>query len=403
MNSRKYWAITAALGCMTLLLAAMLVFIAVVLVPTQIGMAAHGILSGQPLASPTPVASNDASLPTPSAAVPAGQQGSLVTLYKQLSPGIVNIDVSMGQGALAGQGEGSGFIYDDQGHIITNNHVVDQANHVTVVFYNGIEADATIVGTDPYSDLAVLKVDKLPAGTHPLTLGNSDQVAVGESVIAIGNPFGLGSSMTAGIVSAVGRTIESGATPFSIPQAIQTDAAINPGNSGGPLLNLQGQVVGVNAQIATNGSQASAGVGFAIPVNIVRQVVPVLLQKGSYQWPWLGVSGGSVDLAVMKANNLPNQRGAYIDEVTRGGPAAKAGLQGSTGSQIVDGVQVPTGGDVIVAIDGKPVDNFDTLLVQIASHKPGDQVKLTVLHDGTSRQITVTLEGRPSQDQMVSS
>jgi S1-C subfamily serine protease len=239
-------------------------------------------------------------------------------------------------------------------------------------------------------------VDELPEGVHPLIVGDSDQVEVGEYVIAIGNPFGLGSSMTIGIVSAVGRTIPTGVTPFAIPQAIQTDAAINPGNSGGPLLNLKGEVIGVNAQIATGGTQANAGVGFAIPSNIVRRVAPVLIESGSYQWPWLGVEGTSVNLVIMRANNLGTQEGAYIDGVVPDGPAAEAGLQGSSGTKQEDGFDVPVGGDVVIEADGKPVADFSDLLVDIAFKNPGDVIELTILRDGQRQRVTVELAARPS-------
>ncbi|MDI7274967.1 MAG: trypsin-like peptidase domain-containing protein [Anaerolineae bacterium] len=392
VSNRKFWAVTGSLGCVTLWLLIAVVVIPLVVVPLQIRSALTAASAGQGtlLSSPEPAA-----LPTQQAAV--GQGDALVALYRQASPGIVNIKVWLRRGSLTGQGAGSGFVFDNKGHIVTNNHVVTGARQVTVVFHNGLEAEATVVGLDPHSDLAVLKVDNLPEGVHPLSLGDSDRVVVGETVIAIGNPFGVGSSMTSGIVSGVGRTIESGATPFSIPHAIQTDAAINPGNSGGPLLNLKGEVIGVNAQIATGGVQANAGVGFAIPANIVAQVVPVLIEKGSYEWPWLGVTGTSVNLAIMKANGLAEQRGAYVDVVVRGGPAAAAGLRGSSGTDRVDGVEVPVGGDVIVAIDGEPVADFDSLLVEISSRRPGDRVRLTVLRGNARQEFTVTLAARPDR------
>jgi S1-C subfamily serine protease len=295
-----------------------------------------------------------------------------------------------------GQGAGSGFIFDNDGHIVTNNHVVANADRVTVVFYNGIEVEAEIIGTDDDSDLAVLQVDELATGAHPLPLGDSDAIEVGEPVVAIGNPFQLGGSMTAGIVSAIGRTIPSLVERFRIPQAIQTDAAINPGNSGGPLLNLKGEVIGVNAQIAQTGVRANAGVGFAIPSNIVRRVVPELIEKGSYEWPWLGVEGGSVNLVIMKANNLETQQGAYISRVVEDSPAARAGLQGASYRTQIDGLPVPVGGDVIIEADGKAIADFSDLLVQVAFKKPGDKMKLTILRDGQRRQLTVTLAPRPA-------
>jgi 2-alkenal reductase len=323
---------------------------------------------------------------------------SLTELYNQLNPGVVNIQVFINQG-FGGQGAGSGFILDETGHIVTNNHVVADADAVTVVFFNGLEAEAEIVGLDDDSDLAVLKVDQLVEGTFPLALGDSDQVAAGEWVIAIGNPFSLGGSITLGIISAIGRSIPSGVTPFAIPQAIQTDAAINPGNSGGPLLNLNGEVIGVNAQILTSGTTlANSGVGFAVPVNVVRRVVPVLIEQGHYEWPWLGVNQpASVNLLLVEANDLPTQQGIYIHEVVPGGPADQAGLEGSTGSTTINGLLIPTGGDVILQVDGEPLTGLDDLLAAIAFSNPGDEMTLTVLRDGDQQQLTATLEARPQQ------
>jgi 2-alkenal reductase len=294
-----------------------------------------------------------------------------------------------------GQGAGSGFILDDSGRIVTNNHVVAGADRVTVIFFNGIEAEAEILGTDDDSDLAVIEVDELPDGTYPLALADSDQAKVGQWVVAIGNPFGLSGSMTLGIVSAVGRTIPSGATTYSIPEAIQTDAAINPGNSGGPLLNLQGEVLGVNAQIRTNGERANAGVGFAIPSNTVQLVAPVLVRRQPYQWPWVGVQGANVTLLIMEANDLETQQGAYIDRVIANSPAAEGGLRGTSDTRSIDSVPIPVGGDVVVAVDGQPVVDFADLLVRVAFRSPGDTLELTVLRDGQSRQVSVTLAPRP--------
>lgn len=322
-------------------------------------------------------------------------RGLFVTLYEEQNPGVVNIQVFTTQGISQGGGAGSGFIIDESGHIVTNNHVVQGAEEVTVIFFDGFEAPADVIGTDDDSDLAVVRVSELPDNAHPLELGDSDQVRVGEWVFAIGNPFGLGSSMSVGIVSALGRTIGSGVTPYAIPQAIQTDAAINPGNSGGPLIDANGRVIGVNAQIATSGTVANAGVGFAIPSNIVRQVVPVLIETGSYSWPRLGVSGVAVNLLLQQANDLPTQDGAYIDEVTNGGPADDAGLRGSTGTVQVGNLSVPVGGDVVIQANGEPINTFDDLLITITEHSPGDVITLTVLRNGEQIQFEVELEARP--------
>jgi len=329
---------------------------------------------------------------------PSIDQGLLADLYRQLNPGVVSIQVMRGTGGSVGGGAGSGFILDGSGRIVTNNHVVAGAQRVTVIFFNGIEVEAEILGTDDDSDLAVIQVDGLPEGTHALPLGDSDASKVGDWVVAIGNPFGLSGSMTLGIVSAVGRTIPSGATTFSIPEAIQTDAAINPGNSGGPLLNLEGEVIGVNAQIASGGGRANAGVGFAIPSKIVRLVAPILIRRQPYQWPWVGVTGGDVGLLLKEANDLDTQRGAYIDKVVADSPAAQAGLQGTSDTKSVDGIPMLVGGDVVVEVDGRPVMDFADLLVQVAFRQPGDTLELTILRDGQRRQVTVTLASRPESD-----
>ena len=325
-----------------------------------------------------------------------GVQQSLAALYDELNPGVVNIRVYVAQGGMTGQGAGSGFVIDDEGHIVTNNHVVEQANVVTVIFFNGFEARAEVVGTDVDSDLAVVQVEDVPEGVRPLRLAASAGVVPGDQVIAIGNPFSLGSSMSLGIVSAVGRTIPTQETPFSIPQAVQTDAAINPGNSGGPLLNLDGQVVGVNAQIASS-SGTNSGVGFAIPSDVVRRVVPRLIEEGSYSWPWLGVQGGQVSLLLQEANDLDTQEGAYIAVVVENGPAEEAGLQGATAEETILGQNIPVGGDVVVEADGEPIQDFADLLTYIAFKQPGDRVTLTILRDGSRQDVTVELATRPKQ------
>lgn len=322
--------------------------------------------------------------------------------YAALHPGVVSILVLVNSAQTGQQGAaaGSGFILDSQGHIVTNNHVVANATFVMVAFADGTQEQAKVLGTDINSDLAVLQVNQLPQGMHALPLGNSDNVQVGDWVIAIGNPFGLGGSMTLGIVSALGRSIPSGITPFSIPGAIQTDAAINPGNSGGPLIGLNGQVIGVNAQIQTTSqSGGNTGVGFAIPANVVRHVVPSLIANGAFQWPWLGIAGGNVGLLIQQGNKLPSEQGAYISQVVAGSPAQKAGLQGSSGQTTVDNIPVETGGDVVVQVDNQAVNSFDEMLSIIAFKAPGDKVTLTVLRNGQRQQIPVTLAARPANTQ----
>jgi S1-C subfamily serine protease len=323
--------------------------------------------------------------------------GVLTSLYNEVNPGVVSIAVNIERGGRTGQSAGSGFLIDEQGHIVTNNHVIAGARSVIVTLFDGSQVGAEIVGADPDSDLAVIIVDQVPDNVRPLPLGDSDSVMVGEWVVAIGNPFMQHNSMTVGIVSAVGRTIPAEVTPFSIPQVIQTDAAINPGNSGGPLLNLRGEVIGVNESIATAGGiRANAGVGFAVPVNIVRRVVPVLIEQGEFTWPWLGVEGTTAGMLISQANNLDVQHGAYIDNVVNGGPADEAGLRGTTGTTQIDQLAVPVGGDVVVEADGQQINNFDDLLNVIAFHNPGDQLSLTIIREGERREVTVTLAPRPS-------
>jgi S1-C subfamily serine protease len=312
----------------------------------------------------------------------------LVELHNQLIPGVVNIAVAVERAGQMGTGAGSGFIIDEQGHIITNNHVIEGATTVIVEYYNGFQSEARVIGADEYSDLAVLQVDELAEGSHPLPLGDSDGARPGQWVLAFGNPFGNTNSMTLGIISAIGRSIPSGLqsgglSRYLLPEAIQTDAAINPGNSGGPLINLSGEVIGVNAQIATGGVAANSGVGFAIPSNVVRQVVPVLMSEGAYSWPHLGVEGGDVNLLVQRELGLEEQGGAYIAGVTPGGPADDAGIEP---------------GDVIIEADGEPVENFDELLARVAFSSPGTTIHLTILRNGEARQVDAVLEPRPLGD-----
>ena len=328
---------------------------------------------------------------------PTDQEEALVALYKQVNPAVVNITVySNSGGLLLAEGQGSGFVYDDQGNIVTNAHVIHGAEQVEVTFPDSTTRIATLVGEDLNSDLAVVKIEGLPAEVHPLTLGDMNSLEVGQTVVAIGNPFGLEGTLTRGVISALGRSIPA-LTPFSIPQSIQTDAAINPGNSGGPLLNLAGEVIGVNAQIETGGTgRSNLGVGFAIPVSILHLVVPDLIQNGEHPWAWLGVRGGNLNPILVQAMDLPVDKGAYLSEVISGGPSAQAGLQGSTETVTLDGRQVDIGGDIITAVDGRPVNSFDDLLIYIALETgPGKEVTLTIWREGASQEVRVRLEKRP--------
>jgi len=322
---------------------------------------------------------------------------SLVGLYERVNPSVVNITVYTSQnGQVAPLGQGSGFVYDNAGHIITNAHVAQDANQIDVAFSDGSISAATVVGLDLNSDLAVLTVEKLPEGVGPLPLGDMSELAVGQSVVAVGNPFGLDGTLTRGIISALGRNIPA-LNQFLIPQSIQTDAAINPGNSGGPLLNMKGEVIGVNAQIETGGiSNSNSGVGFAIPVNIIQRVVPDLVEKGKTEWSWMGVVGGDLTPTLVSAMSLPVERGAYISQIAPGGPSESIGLKGSSGEESVDGRAVEVGGDVIIAVNDQKVASFDDLLVYIALNtRPGDKVTLTIVRDGQTKEVGLTLAGRP--------
>jgi len=321
----------------------------------------------------------------------------LVDLYARANASVVNITVYASSGSqVLALGQGSGFVYDNQGNIVTNAHVVHGSSEIEVTFSDGLVRRADLVGEDLNADLAVIRVE-LPEGVGPLPLGDMSTLAVGQTVVAIGNPFGLQGTLTRGIISALGRTIPA-LTIFSIPQSIQTDAAINPGNSGGPLLNLEGEVIGVNAQIETDGqSNSNLGVGFAIPVSILQRVVPGLIENGEYNWSYLGVSGNDVTPVLVEAMNLSVERGAYILMVTDDGPAIQAGLRGSNDTVSIDGRSVDIGGDVITAINGSPVFSFDDLLIYLSLEtSPGQTVTLSVIRDGQPRDIQVTLQARPN-------
>ncbi|OGN92318.1 MAG: hypothetical protein A2Y88_07440 [Chloroflexi bacterium RBG_13_48_10] len=361
---------------------------------------ACGISVPQAISSqPTPVVEVVEANPTTSSSeitVVTNEDQVLVDMYSRLNSSVVNITVYLDQsGTLLPYAQGSGFVYDDQGHIITNAHVVHGIDAVQVTFSDGLIRDATIVAEDLFSDLAVIKVE-VPSGITPIPVGNMDELAVGQTVVAVGNPFGFEGTLTTGIISALGRSIPS-QTRYSIPQAIQTDAAINPGNSGGPLLNLKGEVVGVVDQIETTGtSGGNLGVGFAIPVSILRRVVPALIDTGHYDWPWLGLSGNTVYPGLVKAMNLPVEQGAYVGTLTEGGPAQEAGLQGATDTVTQDGLTVEVGGDVITAIDGQPVKTFDDVLVYLSlKTSPGQEVTLTILRAGKYQDVKLQLGTRP--------
>ena len=322
-------------------------------------------------------------------------ESDLVTLYERINPSVVHIFVYDEAGNQLGTG--TGFVYDDQGHIITNNHVVSSAARLEVAFPGGERRTAETIGTDIDSDLGVIRVAEPPAGVLPIPLGDSDSVRVGQFVVAIGNPFGEAGSLSLGIVSGLGRTLTSdriaqGGGRYSLPQVIQTDAAINPGNSGGPLLNLAGEVVGVNSAISTS-TGTNSGVGFSIPVNAVRRVVPALVATGEYHYTYMGVSMSELDLTTQEALGLPQVAGAYMTEVTPGAPAATAGLRGSGISNL--GELLP-GGDLIIAADGRPINNPDDLIsFLVFQTEVGQTISLTIIRDGQQIDVPLTLGQRP--------
>jgi 2-alkenal reductase len=338
--------------------------------------------------------------------------GDLTSLYGNISPGVVTIwayaDVGSPHDESIPTGQGSGFVIDKEGHIVTNQHVIENAVDIEVDFPSGIKAWANLLGTDPDSDLAVLQVDVPNDFLVPLPLGDSDLVSVGQFVVAIGNPFGLSGTMTVGIVSAIGRTLDSerqapGGGSFSAGDLIQTDAAINPGNSGGPLLNLNGQVVGINRAIQTEafsveGSAVNSGVGFAIPVNILRRVAPSLIENGKYDYPYLGISSLNEsfwNLRTLEALGLdPNASGAYITEVVRNGPADQAGLRGGNRESSIPGLLA--GGDLIIAIDGYAVDRYDDLISYLFKNiEVGQVVTITILRETEQLELELTTGARP--------
>jgi len=332
------------------------------------------------------------------------QQDTLIAIYQRVNPGVVAIKTYDESGSPVGLG--SGWVYDTDGNIVTNDHVVEGANQFEIDFTSGFKAYGELVGVDSQSDLAVIKVDAPVEELHPLSLGDNSQLKVGQVVMAIGNPFGFSSTMTTGIVSALGRALPSSYTNttsgfYSAGDVIQTDAALNPGNSGGPLLNLNGEVVGVNQSIYTStststGEPVNSGIGFAISVNIVKRVVPGIIQNGEYEYPYLGVTTINDDifsLPVVEALGLTQFSGAYVTSVVAGGPAETAGIQAGTEPTSIEGLFA--GGDLIVAIDGQEVTGFDDMISYLYNKSPGDSVVLTVLRGAERVDVTITLGTRP--------
>ncbi len=343
----------------------------------------------------------------PVAARGEGEDTNLVNqIYRRAGGGIAFIESQLGGGGPPvpdpfgepegeGAASGSGFLIDSEGHVITNSHVVEGAEQVEVTLGSSDTVyDAEIVGADPATDVAMLKVDAPADQLHPLTLGDSSEVQVGEPVIAIGNPFGLERTVTAGIVSALQRQIQS-PNGFSISHVIQTDAAINPGNSGGPLIDSSGQVIGINSQIQTGGSNGNVGIGFAVPINTARDVVRQLKANGEVEHAYLGISGGTITADLAEALKLPVDRGVLVDEIVEGGPADEAGIRGGDSSATIEGASINVGGDIIVAIDGRQVTDMEEVINAVNSAAPGDELTLTVRRGDSTRDVTVTLGVRP--------
>ena len=297
-----------------------------------------------------------------------------------------------------GTATGSGFVIDSEGHILTNNHVIEGANKIEVKLgASNTTYTATVVGADPATDLALLKVEAPAAELHPLTLGDSSKMEVGDPVVAIGNPFGLDRTVTSVIVSALQRQIQA-PNGFSISNVIQTDAAINPGNSGGPLINAEGEVIGINSQIETGGSGSSGnvGIGFAIPINTARAEIHQLETKGEVEHAYLGIEGGTITPDLARALNLPVTDGVIVQAVVKGGPADKAGVEGGNTSATIGGTEVSLGGDIITELNGKKVAGMDEVVEIINGAKPGETVELTILRGGQTKKATVTLGKRPA-------
>jgi S1-C subfamily serine protease len=354
-------------------------------------------------------ASTIAAAPLPQAAPKqASGKGSTVNqIYEQDSPGVAFIQAQSAQrpspfnpfgGGGGGTATGSGFVIDQEGHVLTNAHVVDGADKIEVTLGNTDNSQpvsAQVVGKDPSTDIALLKVDAPSDELHPLSLGNSSNVQVGEPVVAIGNPFGLDRTVTTGIVSALQREIKA-PNGFTINNVIQTDAAINPGNSGGPLLDASGRVIGINSQIESPNGSGNVGIGFAVPIDTAHQVVQQLLENGQVEHAYLGISGTDLTSQIADVLNLPVKQGALVQTVVPNGPADDAGVKGGNATVSIAGQQLRAGGDVITAIDGKPVTGMDDVISAVNQKQPGDDFQLSLSHGNDNRTVTVTLGNRPA-------
>jgi len=320
---------------------------------------------------------------------------SLIEIFEKSEPGVVRVNVQRSETSDVVNGVGSGFVFDKKGHIITNAHVVKDAKKVVVTFLDGRSYNAELIGIDEYTDMAVLKVNADLTLLRPLLIGDSSNLKVGETITAIGNPFGLSGSMTSGIVSQLGRLLPSGAG-YSIPDVIQTDAAINPGNSGGPLLNMRGEMIGINTAIQSTTGEFT-GVGFAIPSQTVAKIIPTLIEKGEYKHPWIGISGRDIDPDMAKVLELKDAVGFLVVTVIENSPASKAGLIGSEKTIQVEGVNYAVGGDIILSVDGIEVRKIADILIHLQRAKTvGDEMILEILRDNRTTNITIILQERPN-------
>ena len=320
---------------------------------------------------------------------------SVMDIFEKAEPGVVRVNTLRNQTINDAGGVGSGFVFDKMGHIITNAHVIEGSTKTVVTFLDGRSYNAEIIGIDEYTDIGVIKVNADLKLLKPLSLGDSSNLKVGEQIAAIGNPFGLSGSMTSGIISQMGRLLPSGAG-YSIPDVIQTDAAINPGNSGGPLLNMRGDIVGINTAIQSTTGEFT-GVGFAIPSKTVAKIVPTLINEGEYKHPWIGISGRDIDPDMAKALGVKDAIGFLIITVVENSPASKAGMMGSDETIERDGREYSIGGDIILAVDGIDVRKIDDILIHLQRVKTvGDEMNLDILRDGITTNVTIILQERPN-------